>query len=120
AGDQPEADDLVRRPLPALPPGHPGAGLAGGLPGREGRARRARLPRVDRAQGPDRLLGRRHDRGGRSTTAMTVDSGPWIALDVGGANIKAAHESGRARTLPFELWKRPDDLASVLAAFLAT
>jgi hypothetical protein len=44
----------------------------------------------------------------------------WIALDVGGANIKAAHASGPARSLPFELWKRPDELSSVLAALLAT
>jgi (4-(4-[2-(gamma-L-glutamylamino)ethyl]phenoxymethyl)furan-2-yl)methanamine synthase len=44
---------------------------------------------------------------------------PWLALDVGGANIKAAHASGQARVLPFELWKRPDDLAEVLANFAA-
>ena len=39
-----------------------------------------------------------------------------LALDVGGANIKAAHGSGSARTLPFELWKRPDELGRVLDA----
>jgi probable H4MPT-linked C1 transfer pathway protein len=44
----------------------------------------------------------------------------WIALDVGGANIKAAHTSGAARTLPFELWKRPDELGRVLAALGST
>lgn len=44
----------------------------------------------------------------------------WIALDVGGANIKAAHTAGPARTLPFELWKRPDDLKLVLASLAAT
>jgi len=44
----------------------------------------------------------------------------WMALDVGGANIKAAHTSGQARTLPFELWKRPDELSQVLAALAAT
>jgi probable H4MPT-linked C1 transfer pathway protein len=44
----------------------------------------------------------------------------WFALDVGGANIKAAHSSGQARTLPFELWKRPDELRRVLAALAAT
>lgn len=44
----------------------------------------------------------------------------WIALDIGGANIKAAHASGQARTLPFELWKRPDDLAEILAKLGAT
>jgi hypothetical protein len=44
----------------------------------------------------------------------------WLALDVGGANIKAAHGAGKARTLPFELWKRPDELGRVLAALAAT
>jgi probable H4MPT-linked C1 transfer pathway protein len=44
----------------------------------------------------------------------------WLALDVGGANIKAAHSSGQARTLPFELWKRPDELQDVLGALAAT
>jgi probable H4MPT-linked C1 transfer pathway protein len=44
----------------------------------------------------------------------------WIALDVGGANIKAAHSSGQARTMPFELWKRPDELNLVLIALAAT
>lgn len=43
----------------------------------------------------------------------------WLALDVGGANIKAAHSSGQARTLPFELWKRPDELGQVLAVLAA-
>jgi probable H4MPT-linked C1 transfer pathway protein len=41
----------------------------------------------------------------------------WIAFDIGGANIKAANESGQAGTLPFELWKRPDDLPGVIATF---
>jgi probable H4MPT-linked C1 transfer pathway protein len=44
----------------------------------------------------------------------------WIALDVGGANIKAAHSEGVARALPFELWKRPDELSEVLAKLAAT
>ena len=44
----------------------------------------------------------------------------WMALDVGGANIKAAHTAGPARTLPFELWKRPDELSLVLASLAAT
>lgn len=44
----------------------------------------------------------------------------WMALDVGGANIKAAHTAGPARTLPFELWKRPDELGRVLASLAAT
>jgi probable H4MPT-linked C1 transfer pathway protein len=44
----------------------------------------------------------------------------WIALDVGGANIKVAHGEGQARTVPFEVWKRPDELASVIRAAAAT
>lgn len=51
---------------------------------------------------------------------MSEAKGPWIALDIGGANIKAAHESGQARTLPFELWKRPDELAQVVGRLAAT
>jgi (4-(4-[2-(gamma-L-glutamylamino)ethyl]phenoxymethyl)furan-2-yl)methanamine synthase len=39
----------------------------------------------------------------------------WLALDVGGANVKAAHTSGEVRSLPFELWKRPEGLAAALA-----
>ena len=43
----------------------------------------------------------------------------WIALDIGGANIKTAHEGGQARTVPFEVWKRPDELAQAIAAAAA-
>jgi probable H4MPT-linked C1 transfer pathway protein len=37
-----------------------------------------------------------------------------IGLDIGGANLKAATASGQARTIPFELWRRPDRLADEL------
>jgi probable H4MPT-linked C1 transfer pathway protein len=37
-----------------------------------------------------------------------------LGLDVGGANLKAAHTGGGARTAPFALWKRPADLAGAL------
>jgi probable H4MPT-linked C1 transfer pathway protein len=47
---------------------------------------------------------------------MTSGSVSWLGLDVGGANIKAAHSSGLARSSAFELWKRPDDLGRELAA----
>jgi probable H4MPT-linked C1 transfer pathway protein len=49
---------------------------------------------------------------------QTVET--WLALDIGGANIKAAHTAGPARVLPFELWKRPDELGRVVAALAAT
>jgi len=44
----------------------------------------------------------------------------WLALDVGGANLKAAHSSGQSRALPFELWKRPDELARGLISLAST
>jgi len=54
-------------------------------------------------------------------------SGPsreWLGLDIGGANIKAAHSSGRTFSLPFEVWKHPEDLSEaivrVTSAFPAT
>jgi probable H4MPT-linked C1 transfer pathway protein len=43
-------------------------------------------------------------------------AGAILGLDVGGANLKAVHSSGRAVLEPFELWKRPGDLAAALAA----
>ncbi|QGJ70369.1 Tetrahydromethanopterin-linked C1 transfer pathway [Planctomycetales bacterium 10988] len=36
----------------------------------------------------------------------------WIGLDIGGANIKLAHESGLAFCDPFCLWKAPQQLAA--------
>ena len=44
---------------------------------------------------------------------MTTDR--WLAFDIGGANLKAAHAAGPALARPFELWKRPGDLADTLA-----
>ena len=44
----------------------------------------------------------------------------WIGLDIGGANIKAAHGSGSARTVPFEVWKRPEELPQAIGAIAAT
>jgi probable H4MPT-linked C1 transfer pathway protein len=38
-----------------------------------------------------------------------------LGLDIGGANLKAAHTGGSAITLPFALWKQPDLLTSALA-----
>ena len=37
-----------------------------------------------------------------------------LGLDIGGANLKAAHTRGDVRTVPFELWKRPWDLTAAL------
>ncbi len=56
----------------------------------------------------------------RGIPSMTTSSSDWLALDIGGANIKAAHTTGQARTLPFELWKRPEELPRVLESLVAT
>ncbi len=45
---------------------------------------------------------------------MVLPTSSWLALDVGGANIKAAHSSGDIRSLAFELWKRPDELGPAI------
>jgi probable H4MPT-linked C1 transfer pathway protein len=42
-----------------------------------------------------------------------------LGLDIGGANLKAAHSDGGARTLPFALWKDPGQLAPALRELAA-
>ncbi len=41
-----------------------------------------------------------------------------MALDVGGANLKAAHSCGMARSLPFALWRDPESLPSRLRVLM--
>jgi probable H4MPT-linked C1 transfer pathway protein len=41
-----------------------------------------------------------------------------LGLDVGGANLKAVHTDGTARSLPFALWKRSAELPAALAALV--
>ncbi len=50
----------------------------------------------------------------------SLEPGPWLALDVGGANLKLAHQAGPARSVPFEVWKRPAELGRAIAAAAAT
>ena len=42
-----------------------------------------------------------------------------LGLDIGGANLKAAHANGAARSRPFELWKNPGGLADALRGLIA-
>ncbi len=44
---------------------------------------------------------------------------PILGLDVGGANLKAAHLDGPAVSRPFALWKNPSGLPEALRDFLA-
>jgi probable H4MPT-linked C1 transfer pathway protein len=41
-----------------------------------------------------------------------------LGFDIGGANLKAAHTSGMARQVPFELWKHPEQLIERLQRLL--
>ncbi|MEM9353995.1 MAG: hydantoinase/oxoprolinase family protein [Planctomycetota bacterium] len=43
----------------------------------------------------------------------------WLALDIGGANLKAADGLGYAASRPFPLWKQPDQLADALRGMIA-
>ncbi len=41
-----------------------------------------------------------------------------LALDIGGANLKAVHSDGRALSRPFALWQQPDKLTAQLQALI--
>lgn len=41
-----------------------------------------------------------------------------LGLDIGGANLKAAHRDGVARSMPFALWQKPEGLAEALRSLL--
>jgi probable H4MPT-linked C1 transfer pathway protein len=43
----------------------------------------------------------------------------WVGLDIGGANLKFASDSGQALNLPFEVWKRPHELSRTISAAVA-
>ncbi|MCA9219114.1 MAG: hypothetical protein KDA71_02240 [Planctomycetales bacterium] len=43
----------------------------------------------------------------------------WLALDIGGANLKVADGLGHAESYPFELWRKPDHLAQELRTLIA-
>ena len=47
-------------------------------------------------------------------SSATPKPRPIIALDIGGANIKVAHSGGKALAIPFEVWKRPDELGRAI------
>jgi probable H4MPT-linked C1 transfer pathway protein len=45
---------------------------------------------------------------------------PTLGLDIGGANLKAAHTSGAARSVPFALWKDPGGLDAAVGRLAAS
>ncbi|GAC1449694.1 MAG: hypothetical protein NVSMB9_33660 [Isosphaeraceae bacterium] len=50
---------------------------------------------------------------------MPIDTDSWLAFDIGGANLKAAHSAGLVHSLPFELWRRPENLPANLSRLAA-
>jgi probable H4MPT-linked C1 transfer pathway protein len=44
----------------------------------------------------------------------------FLGLDIGGANLKMAHTNGTAQTVPFALWKQPQQLPAALRALVAS
>jgi (4-(4-[2-(gamma-L-glutamylamino)ethyl]phenoxymethyl)furan-2-yl)methanamine synthase len=42
----------------------------------------------------------------------------WLGIDIGGANLKAADGAGWARSVPFALWREPQNLAAELKALI--
>lgn len=46
----------------------------------------------------------------------STPAGGWLALDVGGANVKAATRGRGAWSVRFETWRRPERLAALLHA----
>lgn len=43
----------------------------------------------------------------------------FVGLDIGGANLKAAHVDGQAASVPFAVWKHPEQLGNALSPLLA-
>lgn len=50
---------------------------------------------------------------------MMTPETTWLGLDIGGANLKAYHPRAGALTVPFALWKHPDQLTRKLAELIA-
>ena len=48
---------------------------------------------------------------------MVATAKTWLALDVGGANLKGSHSSGTTLSLPFALWREPKRLGAALTGF---
>jgi (4-(4-[2-(gamma-L-glutamylamino)ethyl]phenoxymethyl)furan-2-yl)methanamine synthase len=52
--------------------------------------------------------------------ALIPNNSSFIAFDIGGANIKVAHSVGQGLSIPFEVWKRPDELSRAIAGAAAS
>jgi (4-(4-[2-(gamma-L-glutamylamino)ethyl]phenoxymethyl)furan-2-yl)methanamine synthase len=57
--------------------------------------------------------------GGSPVRKMPRMTRPVLGLDIGGANLKAAHTSGAAKSVPFALWRDPGGLDAALGLLVA-
>ncbi len=53
-----------------------------------------------------------------SSEPCVSKNNPVLGLDIGGANLKAAHTNGTAHSMPFALWREPDQLSPNLQVLL--
>ncbi|MFO0012003.1 MAG: hydantoinase/oxoprolinase family protein [Planctomycetota bacterium] len=53
-----------------------------------------------------------------STRADVATIAPWLGLDIGGANLKAAHTQGWTRSTPFPMWRLANQLGLHLAKLI--
>ncbi len=60
-----------------------------------------------------------YPRTARSNIARMASTCAVVGLDIGGANLKAAHSDGPAITSPFPLWKNPAGLSAALRQLLS-
>jgi hypothetical protein len=53
-----------------------------------------------------------------SSSRNPTDIAPWLGLDIGGANLKAAHTHGWTRSVCFPMWREANQLALQLAKLI--
>ena len=51
------------------------------------------------------------------TTKASTEN-PWVGMDIGGANIKAAHSTGWSNSSSFPMWKQPQSLSKGVAELI--
>jgi (4-(4-[2-(gamma-L-glutamylamino)ethyl]phenoxymethyl)furan-2-yl)methanamine synthase len=54
-----------------------------------------------------------------SSASLRLRGSSWLALDIGGANLKAADGRGFAVSRPFPLWQKPNELSAAIEQLIA-
>jgi probable H4MPT-linked C1 transfer pathway protein len=53
-------------------------------------------------------------------TTEAATENPWVGMDIGGANIKAAHSTGWSNSSRFPMWKQPQNLSKGVAELIGS